>query len=136
VHWLHYPRFGDFLVEGGFDDSFAKHPPYGNCTEAMRLFNWVNGVTNRQEPGADLSAQRARRKVHPKAVFFTHLHPDHTGGVPALEPQTEWVFGKAELGLARAGIANHLSGNSKFSGIDYFARARDGTSRAECGSLW
>jgi glyoxylase-like metal-dependent hydrolase (beta-lactamase superfamily II) len=123
VHWVHHPGFGDFLIDSGFDDSFAKQPPYGNYTEAMQLFNWVNGVTNGQEPGADLSAQLAQRGVHPKAVFFTHLHPDHTGGVPALEPQTEFVFGKSELSfLARAGIANHFSGKSKFSSID-FSRA-------------
>ena len=75
VHWVHHPRFGDFLIDTGFDDSFAKHPPYGNYTEAMRLFNWVNGLTNRQEPGVDLSAQLARLNPHPKAVFITHLHP-------------------------------------------------------------
>jgi glyoxylase-like metal-dependent hydrolase (beta-lactamase superfamily II) len=122
VHWVHHPRFGDFLVDSGFDDSFAKHPPYGNYTEAMRLFNWVNGVTNRQEPGGDLSAQLAQRDVHPNAVFFTHLHPDHTGGVPALEPETVFVFGKTELSfLARAATANHFSGKSKFSSIDFSA---------------
>jgi N-acyl homoserine lactone hydrolase len=120
VHWVHHPHFGDFLIDTGFDDSFAKHPPYGNYTEAMKLFNWVNGVTNGQEPGADLSAQLALRDLHPKAVFFTHLHPDHTGGVPALGPQTEFIFGKAEAGfLARAAVANHFSGKSKFSGIDF-----------------
>ena len=120
VHWVHHSRFGDFLIDSGFDDSFAKHPPYGNYTEAMRLFNWVNSVTNRQEPGVDLSAQLAHRDVQPKAVFFTHLHPDHTAGVPALEPQTEFVFGKNELSfLARAGIANHFAGKSKFSSIDF-----------------
>ena len=92
VHWVHHPNFGDFLIDTGFDDSFAKHPPYGNYTEAMRLFNWMNGVTNRQEPGADLAAQLARLDVHPKAVFFTHLHPDHTGGVPALGQKTRVRF--------------------------------------------
>ena len=123
AHWVHHPRFGDFLVDSGFDDSFAKHPPYGNYTEAMRLFNWINGVTNAQEPGADLAAQLARHGVHPKAVFFTHLHPDHTGGVPALEPQTELVFGKNELSvLAGAAVANDFSGKSKFTVID-FSRA-------------
>jgi N-acyl homoserine lactone hydrolase len=119
VHWVHHPRFGDFLIDSGFDDSFAKHPPYGNYTEAMRLFNWVNGVTNRQDPGTDLSAQLAQLNIHPKAVFFTHLHPDHTGGVPTLGPQTELVFGKNELSfLARAAVANHFAGKSKFSSID------------------
>jgi glyoxylase-like metal-dependent hydrolase (beta-lactamase superfamily II) len=142
VHWVHHPRFGDFLIDTGFDESFAKHPPYGNYTEAMALFNWVNGVTNRQEPGTDLSAQLARLNVHPKAVFFTHLHPDHTGGVPGLGPQTEFIFGKAEASfLARAGVANHFSGKSKFSGIDFSAAppiAPVGPSVDLCGdgSLW
>ena len=122
VHWIHRPGFGDYLVDTGFDDSFAKHPPYGNYTEAMRLFNWANGVTNRQEPGADLAAQLARLKVHPKTVFFTHFHPDHTGGVPALSPETEFVFGKAEASfLAWAAVSNHFSGKSKFLGIDFSA---------------
>jgi glyoxylase-like metal-dependent hydrolase (beta-lactamase superfamily II) len=122
VHWVHHPRFGDFLIDAGFDDSFAKHPPYGNYTGAMRLFNWANGVTNRQEPGMDLAAQLARLNVHPKTVFFTHLHPDHTGGVPPLGPETVFVFGKEEAGfLARAAVANHFSGKSKFSGIDFSA---------------
>src|ERR1700722_554820 len=84
-------------------------------TEAMKLFNWANGVTNRQEPGMDLAAQLARLNVYPKAVFFTHLHPDHTGGVPALGPQTEFVFGKAEASfLVRAAGVNHFPANAKF----------------------
>jgi glyoxylase-like metal-dependent hydrolase (beta-lactamase superfamily II) len=122
VHWVHHPRFGDFLVDAGFDDSFAKHPPYGNYTEAMQLFNWANGVTNRQEPGEDLAAQLARLHVHPKAVFFTHFHPDHTAGVPALGRETEFVFGKAEASfLARAAVSGHFSGKSKFFSIDFSA---------------
>jgi glyoxylase-like metal-dependent hydrolase (beta-lactamase superfamily II) len=117
---VHHPRFGDYLIDTGFDDSFAKHPPYGSYTEAMKFFNWLNGVTNRQEPGEDLRAQLAPRSLHPKAVFFTHLHPDHTGGVPALAPETEFVFGCAEASfLARAAVANHFTGKAKFAGIDF-----------------
>jgi len=120
VHWVHHPRFGDFLIDAGFDDAFAKEPPYGSYNAAMKFFNWLNGVTNRQERGEDLHAQLARLKVHPKAVFFTHLHPDHTAGVPALAPETEFVFGSTEASfLARAAVANHFSGRSKFSGIDF-----------------
>jgi N-acyl homoserine lactone hydrolase len=122
VHWVRHPKFGEFLIDAGFDDSFATHPPYGSYTEAMELFNWANGVTNRQEAGADLAAQLTRAHVRPKAVFFTHLHPDHTAGVAALGPDTELVFGKNEASfLARAGVANHFSGKSKFSGIDFSA---------------
>jgi N-acyl homoserine lactone hydrolase len=142
VHWIHHARFGDFLIDTGFDDSFAKHPPYGNYTEAMKLFNWVNGVTNRQRQGEDLSAQLARLNVHPRAVFFTHFHPDHTGGVPALGPQTEFIFGKLEPSfLARAAVAKHFSGKSKFSSLDFSAAPRMAPLGASIdllgdGSLW
>uniref|UniRef100_Q01YM4 Beta-lactamase domain protein n=1 Tax=Solibacter usitatus (strain Ellin6076) TaxID=234267 RepID=Q01YM4_SOLUE len=122
VHWVHHARLGDFLIDAGFDDSFAHHPPYGNYAAAMSLFNRSNGVTNRQRPGEDLQSQLARRKIHPTAVFFTHLHPDHTAGVPALESETELVFGSAEASfLARAAVANHFSGKSKFFGIEFAA---------------
>src|SRR4029078_4755649 len=101
---------------------FAKRPPYGNYSGAMSLFNWVNGVTNRQDPGQDLAAQLNRLNVHPKAVFFTHLHPDHTAGGPALAPQTEFIFGKAEASfLARDAVAHHFSCKSKFSSIAFSA---------------
>ena len=125
VHWIHHPRFGDFLIDTGFDDTFAKHMPYGNYTEAMQLFNWMNSVTNNQQPGEDLSAQLARVNVHPRAVLFTHLHPDHTAGVPALNPQTEFIIGKAETSfMARAAIANHFSRKSKFSSLDFSVAPR------------
>jgi N-acyl homoserine lactone hydrolase len=142
VHWVHHPIFGDFLIDTGFDDSFAKHPPYGNYTEAMMIFNRLNGVTNRQPPGEDLSAQLVRLNVRPRAVFFTHFHPDHTGGVPALDPQTEFIFGKVEPSfLARAAVANHFSGKSKFSSLDFSAAPRMGPLGASIdlfgdGSLW
>jgi N-acyl homoserine lactone hydrolase len=120
VHWVHHPQFGDFLIDAGFDDSFAKHSPYGDYTEAMKLFNWFYGITNRQESGTDLGTQLGRANVRPKAVFFTHLHPDHTAGVSALGAQTLLVFGKAEAGfLARVAVANYLSGKPKLSSLDF-----------------
>ena len=125
VHWVHHPRFGDFLIDAGFDNSFAKHPPYGNYTEAMALFNWLNGVTNSQQPGEDLGSQLERLNIHPSAVFFTHLHPDHTSGVAALDMGTEFIFAKSEASfLARAAVANHFAGKTKFSALDFSTAPR------------
>jgi N-acyl homoserine lactone hydrolase len=80
VHWVHHPRFGDFLIDAGFDDSFAKHPPYGNYTGAMKLFNWLNGVTNQQEPGEDLRAQTCAPGRSPEGgVFHASASRSHGG---------------------------------------------------------
>jgi hypothetical protein len=38
----------------------------------MKLFNWVNGVTNRQLEGEDLAAQISRRSIHP-GQCFSHI---------------------------------------------------------------
>ena len=142
VHWLRHPRFGDFLIDTGFDESFTKHPPYGNYTEAMKLFNWVNRVTNCQQGGEDLSAQLIRLNIHPRAVFFTHLHPDHTGGVPALDPRTEFIFGKLEPSfLARAATASQFYGKSMLSSLDFSTAPKMAPFGASIdffgdGSLW
>jgi glyoxylase-like metal-dependent hydrolase (beta-lactamase superfamily II) len=70
----------------------------------------------------DLAAQLARLQISPKAVFFTHLHPDHTGGVPALGARTEFVIGNSEASfLARAAVANQFSAQSTFRTIDFAA---------------
>jgi glyoxylase-like metal-dependent hydrolase (beta-lactamase superfamily II) len=40
----------------------------------------------------------------------------------ALGPRTEFIFGRNEAGfLARAAVANHFSGKTRFSGIDFSA---------------
>ncbi len=90
VHWIHHPRFGDFLVDTGFDDSFAKHPPYGNYTEAMALFNWANGITNRQQPGEG-SGGAARAPEHPSEGGVFHAFPS-----------------RSHRGSSRAGASNRV----------------------------
>jgi len=110
VHWVHHPRFGDFLIDAGFDDSFAKHPPYGNYTEAMKLFNWVNARSHR----------RGSRIGSTNRAHFLQAEPSF---------------------LARAAVANHFSGKTKFSSLDFLAAPRMAPLGASIdlfgdGSLW
>jgi N-acyl homoserine lactone hydrolase len=120
VHWIHHEQLGDFLIDTGFDDSFATHPPYGSYTELMKFFNWTNDVKNGQLPGTDVGRQLATRGVHPKAVFFTHFHPDHTAGLRSLPNDIEYVFGSNEASfLARAAVAADFAGKKNLRTIDF-----------------
>lgn len=120
VHWLHHDRYGDFLIDTGFGGSFSANPPYGNYSEQMRLLNWVSGIKNSQQPGHNIAAQLKRHDVRLKAVFFTHLHPDHTAGAVELPQDIDYVFGKGENWfLARAFIGDHFDGKKNLKIIDF-----------------
>ncbi|MCW3005336.1 MAG: beta-lactamase domain protein [Conexibacter sp.] len=97
AHLIRHPTRGDFLVDSGLDASFAWNA-YGNIQAPTR---WVLALLYdapyTQRPGEDVLAQLAQRGAHPRAVFFTHLHMDHTAGVPAMPADTELVAGKGEV---------------------------------------
>ncbi len=119
-HWLHHDRYGDFLIDTGFGDSFSAKPPYGNYSGPMQLLNWIFGIKNSQQLGHNIAAQLKAHDVHLKAVFFTHLHPDHTAGVPELPQEIDYVFGKKEdWFLARVFIGNHFDGKRNLKTIDF-----------------
>jgi len=89
---------GDFLVDTGFDSSFSKNPPFGNYPFLIRSFLKKIGNTDiTQEKGSDIASQLKKHNVQVKKVFFTHLHPDHTAGVPELNKNIEYYCDKNEI---------------------------------------
>lgn len=99
AHLVRHPAFGDVLVDSGLDASFARDP-YGNIASPARyVIDALYHAPYSQAPGEDLVAQLARLEAHPRSVFFTHLHMDHTAGIPALtalDPELRLVTGPHE----------------------------------------
>jgi glyoxylase-like metal-dependent hydrolase (beta-lactamase superfamily II) len=100
AHLIRHPTRGDFLVDSGLDATFA-HARYGNIrTPAAIVLSLVLDAPYSQNPGQDIGAQLARiqgaKPVDVKAVFFTHLHMDHTAGLSVLRPNVELVVGRHE----------------------------------------
>ena len=70
------------------------------------------------------------------AVFFTHFHPDHTGGVPALSPRHRVCFRQGRSQLFGASCCRQpLLRQVEVFRHRFFDGACDAASRAECGSL-
>jgi glyoxylase-like metal-dependent hydrolase (beta-lactamase superfamily II) len=96
AHLIRHPTKGEILVDSGLDASFTTHA-YGNIQWPTRsVLALLYQAPYTQAPGQDLAAQLARLEAHPRAVFLTHLHMDHTAGLPALDAATEIVTGAGE----------------------------------------
>ena len=86
----------------------------------MQLFNRMLGVRNGQRAHQSAAEILRDRHLHPNAVFFTHLHPDHTSGVADLPADVDYVFGRQEAGfLARVAVGSHFSGKPRLRTLDY-----------------
>ena len=118
-HFRH-PTHGDVLIDTGFDRSFHERPPYGNLSLTMRLYYAMTKVRCIQrEADTDLGSQLERHGIAPTHVFLTHLHSDHTAGLPALAPTSHLYYGRKEGSfLARLLCGNHLAGKSQVHLLD------------------
>ena len=120
VHVIQHQRLGVYLVDAGFATPFASSPPYGNYSLAMQLFNRALGVRNGQRGHQSAAEVLQARHLQPRAVFFTHLHADHTSGVVELPADIDYVFGSREADfVARVGVGSHFANKPRLKTIDY-----------------
>jgi N-acyl homoserine lactone hydrolase len=119
AHWIHHETYGDYLIDSGLDSTFTNDP-HGNFTGLYR-----SRFTVRQAKGQDITAQLAVHGIKLKGVFFTHLHPDHTTGVPGLPKNISFVAGKGEktkqvnILFIKFFNNDHFAGVSKIEEIDF-----------------
>ncbi len=111
---------GDILIDTGFDASFTRSG-HGNFGCMGVFFNFA-----KQKPGQDIAAQLKERGGDLKAVYFTHMHVDHTSGAPDLPKNIPYYAGKGTLADSYADIfglcMKHLDGIENITEID-FAKA-------------
>jgi glyoxylase-like metal-dependent hydrolase (beta-lactamase superfamily II) len=51
---------------------------------------------SRQEAEQDIGSQLSKNLIDVQGVFFTHIHGDHTAGIPALPRNTPIIVGAGE----------------------------------------
>ncbi|MFO0660664.1 MAG: MBL fold metallo-hydrolase [Polyangiaceae bacterium] len=110
AHLVRHPTRGDMLVDTGFDHSFAQRGR-GNLTGLAVPATWFMTLFH-QKPDQGLGPQLEARQAHVNSVFFTHLHVDHTAGVPDLPREIRFVAGPGTLDdsyVAESNWVVHLS---------------------------
>lgn len=81
AYLIRHQDYGDFLVDTGFDSSFAlsSHGNFGGLARFVEIA--------RQPPGHDTAALVRKAGVDPerlRMIVLSHLHLDHTAGLPDL----------------------------------------------------
>ncbi len=93
AYLIHHKKYGYFLIDSGCETSYVDNA-YGPMRGLLLPFfvpetnlTLINAIENQ------LSNEVLNNL---KGVFFTHLHPDHTAGLPALPDNLIYVAGKGE----------------------------------------
>lgn len=118
AYLIHHKQYGYFLIDSGSDASYLDNP-YGHMNGFLVPF-FV--------PKTELVQQNAIENQIPaevlkeiKGVFFTHLHSDHTAGLPALPGNLIYIAGKGEKSYAAEWFIdfNHFSRSDTMFMLDF-----------------
>jgi N-acyl homoserine lactone hydrolase len=86
---VHHKVLGDFLLDAGLDKSYADDPKGDIKGDPVDEFY--------QNQNQNIKFQLDLRKIKPKAVYISHLHPDHIAGIRELPKDIPYFIGKGEL---------------------------------------
>lgn len=117
-HFCHATQ-GCFLIDSGLDESFRTGK--GGNVSGLLAGSYIKG--SEQSEGQDIAAMlkscAAGKKLN--GVFFTHLHGDHTSGVPALPKDIRYIAGKDEayINYFLLYYSDHLAGVKQLEEIDF-----------------
>jgi len=77
---IKHPEYGDVLIDTGLDSRFQA-----GGQGSYRGFLASHIVEDsRQQPGKNIGAQLKMAGISPDLIFLTHIHGDHTSGLPEM----------------------------------------------------
>ncbi|MFC2176441.1 MBL fold metallo-hydrolase [Bacteroidota bacterium] len=115
VFLFHHQDHGWFLIDTGLDSTFQSN---GNISGAIAN-HYIKAT--KQAKGQNIRAQLQKENKLIKGIFFTHLHGDHTAGLPEISATIPKYAGKGEKFIYIPVLyqSNHLSAQDTLNPINW-----------------
>ncbi len=114
---FHHRDNGWFLIDTGLDSTFQES---GNI-RGLLAGNYIK--ESRQQPGQNIASQLRRENKKIAGIFLTHLHGDHTAGLPEIDNTIPKYIGQGEEHIHYPLLyhSNHLSASDTLIEMDWSA---------------
>lgn len=93
AHILRHEKYGDYLIDTGFDSSFTNKIG-GNFKGILKRFYFKNRYIQ-EKRSEGIEKQLKEKSINLNGVFLTHIH-EHASGSPSLPDEIPFVYGDGE----------------------------------------
>lgn len=93
---ISHKKYGDILIDAGINSSFNKSNKTGDLSILMKMYQKNSKYHYDLGENDNIKYNLKDKKIDPKYVFLTHLHPDHVAGLTEIPSNAVTVFGKKE----------------------------------------
>lgn len=118
AHIINHEKYGDYLIDTGFDSSFADEAG-GNFKGILKKLYFKNRYI--QEKCSDgVEVQLKEKGINLNGVFLTHIH-EHASGATSLPNEIPYVYGDGERETSFFPLvySNFLKNKTNLQKIDF-----------------